>query len=583
MWERKRYINRRGILLYMRNMVEIIREKKIVLRPNLENYEEVRKNFSWSKVREELNYNGDVNAVELAIHKKGELGDKYGILWVSEEGEKRKYTFRDLEKRGAIFRRVLEDNGVRGGDRVVIMSKRVPALYFSFVAIGMLGSVILPIFSTFGEDAIRYRVENSGAKVAIVHESLVEKFRNIHGIKILKIADDGIEGESNRGVDISYTKRSINDPFLILYTSGTTGKPKGIWHSQDILTFYYVSGKYHFDMHSQDVFWHTGDPAWVAGFAGVWTAWVNSIPLVSYEGRFKAETWYSNIQEYKVSVISTAPTALRLLKKEGLELAKKYDLSSVRFVHAGGEYVDPDTVKAGIEIFGVPVHDGYGQTETATYVIANFISMPIKVGSMGKPLPGVEAVIVDENGNPLPPNTQGILALKPDFPAMARGIWGDEERWKRNFKNGYYLTGDAAYVDEDGYFWYLGRSDDVIKVSGYRVSPIEIESVIATHPAVAEAGVIALEDPVRGHKIKAYIVLKKNYEPSEELKQQIQNYVRERLAAHMVPREIEFVSELPHTLSGKIMRRVLKAMESGREVGDISTLENPEIVKKSKE
>ncbi|QIW22870.1 AMP-dependent synthetase [Sulfolobus sp. S-194] len=558
-------------------MVEIIKDKKIVVKPNLTNYDEVRRNFNWDKVRKELNYYGEVNAGELAIHNKN---DKLALLWVSEEGGMRKLTFNDLEKKGAMFRDVLENSGVKRGDRVVIMSKRTPSLYFSFTAIAMIGGVIVPIFSTFGEEAIRYRVENSGAKVAIVHEGLVDKFKNIGGIKVLKTTDDGIEGESNRVGKISYEKRSINDPFLILYTSGTTGKPKGIWHAQDILTFYYISGKYHFDMHPQDVFWHTGDPAWVAGFAGVWTAWANSIPLVSYEGRFKAETWYSIIQEFKVSVISTAPTALRLLKKEGLELSKKYDLSSVRFIHAGGEYVDPDTVKIGLQIFGVPVHDGYGQTETATYVIANFISMPIKVGSMGKPLPGVEALIVDENGNPLPPNTRGILAFKPDFPAMAKGIWGDEERWKGNFKNGYYLTGDLAYMDEDGYFWYLGRADDVIKVSGYRVSPIEIESIISTHPAVAEVGVIGVEDPVRGHKIKAYIVLKKEYEPTEELKQQIQDYVKEKLASHMVPREIEFVKELPHTLSGKIMRRVLRSIESGSNIGDVSTLENPEIVKK---
>ncbi|TRM96551.1 AMP-dependent synthetase, partial [Sulfolobus sp. B1] len=464
------------------------------------------------------------------------------------------------------------------GDRVVLMSKRVPSLYFSLLGIAMAGGVIVPIFSTFGEEAIRYRVENSNARVALVHESLVDRFKNIN-VKVVKISDEGIEGESSKS-DVNYERRPIDDPFLILYTSGTTGKPKGIWHSQDILTFYYVSGKYHFDMHSQDTFWHTGDPAWVAGFAGVWTAWVNNIPLVSYEGKFNAERWYSIIQEFKVSVISTAPTAIRLLKKEGLDLAKKYDLSSVRFIHAGGEYVSPDVVKFGLDIFGVPVHDGYGQTETATYVIANFISLPIKIGSMGKPLPGVKALIVDENGIPLPPNSQGILALDPNFPAMAEGIWGDEERWKRNFKNGYYLTGDVAYMDEDGYFWYVGRADDVVKVSGYRVSPVEIEGILSTHPAVAESAVIAVEDEVRGYKIKAFVVLKKDIKPSEELKKEIMDYVKRKLASHMVPREIEFVSELPHTLSGKIMRRVLKAIETNSQIGDVSTLENPEVVKK---
>ncbi|MBP1357092.1 MAG: AMP-binding protein [Sulfolobus sp.] len=555
-------------------MVEIIKEKRIVLRPNLDNYDEVYKNFDWSKVRQELNYKDYVNPAELAVHEK----DGYGLLWRSESGEVKRYTFKELERKASIFKEVLREAGLKKGDRVVLMSKRVPSLYFSLLGIAMAGGVTVPIFSTFGEDAIKYRVENSGAKIAIVHESLVDRFRNIN-IKVLKTSDEGITNESNVRTNVEYEKRHIDEPFLILYTSGTTGKPKGIWHSQDIMTYYYIEGKYHFDMHPQDIFWHTGDPAWVAGFAGVWCAWTNGIPLVSFEGRFSAEQWYSIIQEFKVSVISTAPTALRLLKKEGVELAKKYDLSSVRFIHAGGEYVSPDVVKLGLEIFGIPVHDGYGQTETATYVIANFISMPIKVGSMGKPLPGVRALIVDENGTPLPPNTQGILALDPNFPAMAEGIWGDEERWKRNFKNGYYLTGDIAYMDEDGYFWYVGRADDIVKVSGYRVSPIEIEAVLSTHPAVAESAVIAIEDQLRGHKIKAFIVLKENFSPSDELKQDIMNYVRQKLASHMVPREIEFVKEVPHTLSGKIMRRVLRAVETNSQIGDISSLENPEAIK----
>lgn len=473
----------------------------------------------------------------------------------------------------------MKDSGVKPGDRVVVMSKRVPSLYFSLLAIGMIGAVIVPIYSTFGEEAIRYRVENSGSKVAIVHESLADKFRNISGIKILKTSEEGIVNEQNVH-NTSYVERSINDPTLILYTSGTTGRPKGIWHSQDIMTFYYFSGKYHFDMHAQDKFWHTGDPAWVAGFAGVWTAWLNSIPIVSYEGKFDAESWYSNIERVKVTLMSTAPTAIRLLKKEGVELARKFDLSSIRFIHAGGEYVDPDIIRWSMEVFGVPIHDGYGQTETATYVIANYVSMPIKIGSMGKPLPGVKALVVDENGNPLPPNTKGILALDPDFPAMAKGIWNDEERWKNSFKNGYYLTGDMGYIDEDGYFWYLGRADDIIKVSGYRISPVEIESVIMTHPAVAESAVIGVEDPIRGFRIKAYIVLKKDYSPSDELKNEIINHVRVKLGAHVVPREVEIVKELPHTLSGKTMRRVLRAIESGSQLGDVSTLENPETVKK---
>ncbi|AAY81356.1 acetyl-CoA synthetase [Sulfolobus acidocaldarius] len=560
-------------------MVEVIRDKKIVVEPNLTNYDEIYRNFNWDNARKTLNFVGKGNVSKLVMDLNADGKDKSGLIWISEKGDIKSYTFHDLEVKASSFGAVLKDSGVKPGDRVVVMSKRVPSLYFSLLAIGMIGAVIVPIYSTFGEEAIRYRVENSGSKVAIVHESLADKFRNISGIKILKTSEEGIVNEQNVH-NTSYVERSINDPTLILYTSGTTGRPKGIWHSQDIMTFYYFSGKYHFDMHAQDKFWHTGDPAWVAGFAGVWTAWLNSIPIVSYEGKFDAESWYSNIERVKVTLMSTAPTAIRLLKKEGVELARKFDLSSIRFIHAGGEYVDPDIIRWSMEVFGVPIHDGYGQTETATYVIANYVSMPIKIGSMGKPLPGVKALVVDENGNPLPPNTKGILALDPDFPAMAKGIWNDEERWKNSFKNGYYLTGDMGYIDEDGYFWYLGRADDIIKVSGYRISPVEIESVIMTHPAVAESAVIGVEDPIRGFRIKAYIVLKKDYSPSDELKNEIINHVRVKLGAHVVPREVEIVKELPHTLSGKTMRRVLRAIESGSQLGDVSTLENPETVKK---
>ncbi|ARM75548.1 AMP-binding protein [Acidianus manzaensis] len=556
-------------------LVEIIKDKKIILKPNLDNYDKLREAFSWSNIREKLKYNNLVNSSKFAIAGKEGLG----LIWVSEKMEGKLFSFHDLEAKAKTFSLVLRDNGLKEGDVVVLMSKRVPSLYFSMLAINMAGGVILPIFTSFGEEAIKYRVENSGAKIALIHDDLKYKFNNISSIKKIILYDEGIQGETSRS-DIDYTYRDINDPFLLLYTSGTTGKPKGIWHSQDLLTFYYVSGQYHFDMHSQDIFWHTGDPAWVAGFAGVWTAWVNSIPIVSYEGRFNPDIWYSIIEKYKVSIISTAPTALRLLKKEGKTLANKYNLSSIRFIHAGGEYVDPDTVKWGLEVFGVPVHDAYGQTETGTYVIANYISMPIKVGSMGKPLPGVTAYIVDDKGNILPPNTIGNIALKPDFPAMAKGIWNDSERWKSNFKNGLYITGDQGYIDEDGYFWYIGRADDIVKVSGYRVSPIEIESILSLHPAVAEAAVIGIEDELRGSKIKAYVVLKAGYFPTEELKQELQNYVKEKLASHVYPKEIEFVDQLPHTLSGKIMRRVLRSAESGKDLGDISTLENPDSVKK---
>jgi Acyl-coenzyme A synthetases/AMP-(fatty) acid ligases len=552
--------------------VLIITQKKILLKPNMPDYDQTYRTFSWDKVRSELGISKKVNGGLLAL--TGGTPDSLALLWSSSNGEKKEFRFSDLMHEGLKVASMLRSKGISPGDRVILISKRVPSLYVSMVGIALTGAVMVPVFGSFGKEAVKYRAENSGAKLAMVHESLKEKVSSLSGVEVISLTDQWTaEGEPSNPEVVS-----LDHPFVIVYTSGSTGKPKGIWHSHDVMTFYYVSGKYHFDLHKgQDVFWHTGDPAWIAGFAGVWTAWVSGVPLVSYDGRFDPERWLELIQEYRISVVSTAPTALRLIKKAGDHLLKKYDLSSLRFIHAGGEYVDPSLVEWSYEKLMVPVHDGYGQTETATYVIANFISTPIKVGSMGRPLPGVKALIIDESGAPLPPNTPGLLAFVPDFPALARGVWNDDERWKAYFINGYYVTGDRAYVDEDGYFWYLGRNDDVIKVSGYRVSPVEIESILMAHPAVAEAAVIGVPDPDKGNKIKAFVVLKEGVDPRNMI-QELKEYVKKTLASHAAPAEIELVNQLPHTLSGKILRRVLRSIESGTSPGDLSTLENQDAL-----
>ncbi|BBD72163.1 AMP-dependent synthetase [Sulfodiicoccus acidiphilus] len=559
-------------------MVDIIREKRVLLRPNLEDYDSVCKDFSWVKVREELGMMGMGNGAGLALRRpvsRG-LGEYVALRWISESGERKDYPFSTLLQQGLGVANALRELGLSMGDRVVLLSKRVPSLYFAMIGVPLAGGTLVPVFTSFGREAIRYRIENSGAKMIVVHESLKEKVPDVEGLKVVVTSDQSFPNSTKGNGSYSIP---TNRPFVIVYTSGSTGKPKGIWHSHDMMTFYYVSGKYHFDLHEgQDVFWHTGDPAWIAGFAGVWTAWVNGVTLLSYEGRFDPERWATIVEENKVTVLSTAPTAMRMLKKAE-QTVVRHDLSSLRFIHAGGEYVDPDLVRWSHKKLGLPVHDAYGQTETATYVIANFISLPIKVGSMGRPLPGVKALVVDEKGRPLPANTPGLLAFVPDFPALAKGVWNDDERWKAYFKGGYYVTGDRALVDEDGYFWYLGREDDVIKVSGYRVSPVEIESVLMTHPAVAEAAVIGVPDPERGNRIKAYVVLREDYSSEADLPVKLREYVKLNLASHMAPAEVEIVKELPHTLSGKILRRLLRSIETKSPVGDTSTLDNQDLVK----
>lgn len=560
-------------------MNEIISKKKIILPPNLTNYDEVRQRFSWSYYRELLKYNINVNVAEVSIIRKIRegKGNRTALIWFSEKGERVEITYNQIAKVGKGVARLLREKGIKKGDRVVIMSKRVPALYYALAGISLVGAVAVPVFSSFGVDPLKYRIHNSGSKLLMIHESLKDKILREVNIESIIIHENSFTPEVIYDNSLENEITSRDDPFFILYTSGSTGLPKGIWHSHDLAVYYYVSGKFIYDMHDQDLFWHTGDPAWVSAFSATWTSWINEVPLISYEGRFGAEEWYRLMEESRVSVISTTPTALRLLRKAEA-LYKKFDLSSIRHIQAGGEYVDPSTVKWGLQAFGVPIHDAYGQTETANYVIANYISMPIKVGSIGKPLPGIEALIVDEHGNPLPPNSKGILAFKPGFPALAKGIWGNEQRWRESFRNGFYLTGDMALMDEDGYIWYLGRLDDVIKVSGYRVSPIEIEGILSQHNAVAEVAVVGIPDEERGNKIKAFIVLKRGFDASDELKEEISNFVKNRLASHLVPKEIEFVKDLPRTLSGKIMRRLLRAKETNSPHGDISTLENPSII-----
>jgi acetyl-CoA synthetase len=551
--------------------MEKIKEKNSKLKPNMEDYEEVRKRFNWEKVKEKFKLKGSFNPVLYIIEHS--IKDKKALIWVNSEAHERSYTYGELIRYGIRTSNLLKQ-WVRKGDRVIIFSRKVPEIYFSMLGATLLGAVIVPVFPSFSSEALKYRFEDSGAKLIITHGELKEKVKKaINGraeILEAEILSDLIKSSSE---DLESEVTQAEDPWFIIYTSGSTGKPKGIVQSLNTSSLFYISGLYHFDLHEEDVFWPTGDPGWVAGFAAVWTAWIRGVTLLALDSRFSADTWLSLIEKYKVSVWSTAPTALRLMKRLSKSTFSKYDFSSLRFIHAGGEYVGPDLVYWTKEVFKLPLHEAYGQSETSTYVICNFVSLPIKPGSMGKPLPGIEALVVDSEGNQLPPNAKGILAFKPGFPGLLSGVWGNEDKFKSYFKKGFYLTGDMALMDEEGYFWYLGRMDDVIKVSGYRIGSAELEAVIGNHPKVAEVAVIGVPDEQRGNEIKAFIVLKEGVERDEEMKEEIRKWVREKLASHAVPKYIEFVDSLPHTMSGKIMRRLLRAKELNQNPGDLSTLE----------
>jgi acetyl-CoA synthetase len=368
------------------------------------------------------------------------------------------------------------------------------------------------------------------------------------------------------------------DTSFLHFTSGTTGMPKGAVHVHGAVAMHFATGQVALDLHDDDVFWCTADPGWITGTSyGIVAPLVHGVTSVVDEADFDAERWYRILQDEGVSVWYTAPTAIRMLMKAGAELPKAHRFERLRLVASVGEPLNPEAVWWGKEVLGLPIHDNWWQTETGGIMIANTPAMDIKPGSMGKPLPGIEAAIVQKKGNEITVVTEndveGELALRPGWPSMFRGYLGQEERYRKCFAGGWYLTGDLAKQDADGYFWFVGRADDVIKSAGHLIGPFEVESALMEHPAVAEAGVIGKPDAMVGEVVKAFVSLKKGFEPSEALRMELLGHARKRLGAAVAPKEIAFLPTLPRTRSGKIMRRLLKARELGLPEGDTSTLE----------
>jgi acetyl-CoA synthetase len=377
------------------------------------------------------------------------------------------------------------------------------------------------------------------------------------------------------------TTRSFDAPeaSVLHFTSGTTGTPKGAVHVHQAVVAHHITGQLALDLHSDDVFWCTADPGWVTGTSyGIIAPFTSGVTNVVDEGDFDVERWYGILQSQGVSVWYTAPTAIRMMMKAGSEVARQHAYPALRFLASVGEPLNPEAVVWGQEAFGLPFHDNWWQTETGGIMIANYASMDIRPGSMGRPLPGVEAAIIErtESGNVIEvtqPNQQGELALRPGWPSMFRAYWHEDQRYQKCFAGGFYLTGDLARRDEEGYYWFVGRADDVIKSSGHLIGPFEVESTLMEHPAVAEAAVIGKPDPVALEIVKAFVSLKDGFEASETLRRELLGFARSRLGAVVAPKEIDFLPGLPKTRSGKIMRRLLKARELGLPEGDISTLE----------
>ncbi|UTH13195.1 acetate--CoA ligase [Macrococcus equipercicus] len=557
---------------------------------NLQDYDERYKNFDWKEVEKAFSWHetGKVNMGYECIdrHVDSGRGDKVALYYKDAERNE-SYTFEEMKRNSNKAANVLKNTtDVAKGDRLFIFMPRSPELYFVLLGALKIGAIVGPLFEAFMEKAVKDRLENSEASVIVTTNSLVGRIPvdELPNLKHIVIVDDEV---ADQHIDFNKAFKEAADTFdiewldkedgLILhYTSGSTGQPKGVLHVQYAMVQHYISGQYVLDLTEDDIYWCTADPGWVTGTSyGIFAPWLNGATNVIAGGRFSPEGWYSTIEEFKVTVWYSAPTAFRMLMGAGDELSKNYDLSSLRHVLSVGEPLNPEVIKWGYKVFGKRIHDTWWMTETGAHMIVNYPSMDIKSGSMGKPIPGVEAAIVDNDGNVLPPNRMGNLALKEGWPSMMRDIWNNRPKYESYFlPGGWYISGDSAYMDEDGYFWFQGRVDDVIMTAGERVGPFEVESKLVEHPAVAEAGVIGKPDPVRGEIIKAFIALREGYEPTDELKEEIRVFVKNGLAAHAAPREIEFKDKLPKTRSGKIMRRVLKAWELDLPTGDLSTLED---------
>jgi len=560
-------------------------------------YDERRQGFAWSLAEDELDYQ-DGDPINIGwyctdrICQKG-LGDKAALIWENHRGETRTFSFDDLRRLTSRFARFLQEVGLLPGDRVCLFMDRLPELYVGFLGILKMGAIAQPLFSAFGDESLWTRLEDAGTRCVITQRKHVRKVRKIRerlpALERVVVVDAGEDFALQAGEIALDLERlpsangfavypsTAETPSVLHYTSGTTGQPKGAQHVHYSLVSQYITAKWVLDLQPDDVYWCNADPGWVTGTSyGIIGPWANGITQVVLDAGFNAEKWYDFMARQGVTVWYSAPTAIRLLMKEGTDLVRRFDLHRLRHLCSVGEPLNPEAVVWSQEAFGTPFHDTYWQTETGSMVITNWPGLKVKPGSMGKPFPGITAAVLDQQTfEPIAePGRIGLIALRPGWPAQIRGYWNNRQGYESKFRNGWYICGDRAHVDADGYFWFSGRDDDVINTGGHLVGPFEIESALLEHPAVAESAAVAKPDKVNMEVVKAFVALKPGHEPSDDLELEIMNTIRKRLSPLAMPQEIEFVDQLPKTRSGKIMRRVLRAQEFGEPVGDLSTLMN---------
>lgn len=566
--------------------------------PHLLDYEKAKATFSWEAVAKELSSDSEIkniNIAYLAVEKKANssLKNTVAFRFISKDRSYRELTYAELQKQTSKFANVLQNLGIQKGDRVFSLAGRIPELYISALGTLKCNAIFCPLFSVFGPEPIFQRLKKGNAAVLITTSALFEKkvkplLEKLPSLRFI-ILTDAANSISNHILSYSKLMEQVAETFtipetnpetpaLLHFTSGTTGMPKGVLHVHQAVLTHYITGKYVLDFHKRDVYWCTADPGWVTGTSyGIIAPLLHGITSIIDEEEFDASRWYSILEEHKVTLWYTAPTAIRRLMRMNIKPKTEYNLENLRLILSVGEPLHADAVIWGQENFGVPILDNWWQTETGGIMIANYRSMQVKPGSMGKPLPGIEIAIAKINNNHLEiitePNIQGDLVLKKGFPSLFRGYLHEEERYEKCFNGDWYLSGDLAKKDADGYFWFVGRADDIIKTSGHRIGPFEVESSLLRHPAIAEAAVIGIPEPTIGELVKAFVVLKSGVSPSLETKMDIMGFMRKEMGPAVAPKEIEFIDTIPKTKSGKVLRRLLKARELGLPEGDLSTLE----------
>ncbi len=574
------------------------------LAPNLVDYDQQRAAFSWDAAREELAGLPDHKGLNIAHeavvrHALGARAQHVALRWIDRKYSAHDFTYAKLHTLTNRFANVLQTLDIDKGDRVFVLAPRIPELYITALGTLKNRNVFCPLFSAFGPEPIQARMSIGQAKVLVTTEALYK--RKVQPLRaslpqlqyVLLVGEQGQKTHvadtldfhsmlAQASGDFSILATDPEDMALLHFTSGTTGKPKGAVHVHAAALAHYVSAKFALDLRAGDVCWCTADPGWVTGTSyGIIAPLIMGATLIADEEEFDAQRWYSILQDQQVTVWYTAPTAIRMLMKLGTELARGYQLDRLRFMASVGEPLNPEAVWWSQQTFGMPFHDNWWQTETGGIMIANYAAVDIKPGSMGKPLPGIDAAIVKrlDDGKlqeVVQSGVEGELALRPGWPSMFRAYLGEPARYHKCFAEGWYLSGDLARRDADGYFWFVGRADDMIKSAGHFIGPFEVESALLEHPAVAEAGVIGKPDPVVMEVVKAFVTLKPGFEAGEALRRDLIAHARTRLGAVVAPREIEFRENLPKTRSGKVMRRLLKARELGLPEGDISSLESDE-------